>query len=162
MGATTTITTKSKYISIDPGNSTAAYAAGDQVGSSAVRLPAVARGNGQTVVLQSVSIMDESGQNAETDIFLFTKDPTVTSGDNSAATVAASAVLDYGRCVWKVGSGDYLSLASNSIAKSNSNTGEVIQTDTASMDLWALVVTRGTPTYTSTSSLRINFGFLQD
>lgn len=134
-----------------------AYTAGDNVGgkltlSNAVRTPG-------TGVLESVNIVDKSGQSAALDVFIFDADPSAaTLTDNSAADLSTDSPKVIAHIA--VADTDYVAVGSQSVATVR-GLGLAVK-PASGTTLYAAVVTSGTPTYGSTSAVVISFGILQD
>lgn len=157
----------SKIVEVTPTISTSAYTAADQIGgiqtlSNAVLSDPEARGG----VLQTIVIVDKAKQKSAIDIFFFKELPTVASSDNAAADITDAEMASKCIGVISVVAGDYADLANNSTA-SVENVGLVLRS-TPNADLatansvYAVAVSRGTPTYGSTSDLVFKYGLLQD
>lgn len=133
-----------------------AYTSGDLVGGK-ISLASATRVAGGTVggtgVIQSVAIHDKGKQNAEIDVVFFAADPANTTfTDNGALTVHDTDLLTIVGHV-KLTAADYISFVDNSIA-SRSGLGLPFKLDSGST-LYAALVTRGTPTYASTSDIKL-------
>ena len=134
------------------------YASGEGMGgkltlSNAIR---VAAGSG---LLQSITIHDLSNQKGALDVIIFNADPSGTTFTNNAALDVADADLIKIIGYVSIYASDYISFADNAVA---TKSGLAMPVDIAAgRDLYACVVSRGTPTYTA-NELGIVFGFLQD
>lgn len=134
------------------------YASGDLMGgkltlSNAIR---VAAGSG---ILQDIVVQDLTNQKAALDVVLFDSDPSTTTFTNNTALDVSDA--DLVRIIGHVSilASDYISFADNAVA---TKSGLAMPVDVAAgRNLYACVVSRGTPTYTA-NELGIAFGFLQD
>lgn len=136
-----------------------AYAANDQIGdiqTLEAGHPARARG---MVVLQSFTLVDAGKQNAEIDVLFFNSHVTAVA-DNAAADFSDASLKSC--CVGHitVTSYDYVDVASASVACLR-NVGLMME-PAQSSTVYAVPVTRGTPTYTSASDLIFKYGFAQD
>jgi hypothetical protein len=111
-------------------------------------------------LLQSFTIIDLAMQNAAMSIYLFGSDPVtgVYTNDSELDIDDTDAALCIG--CFNVLTGDYLSVKDNSVA-CVSNLGILCRNMTWET-LYALMKTTGTPTYASTSDLKLVFGFRQD
>lgn len=135
-----------------------AYEAGDAVGGK-ITITNAMRTSGGTGILQSIDIIDKANQKAALEIIIFNSDP-------SAATITDDSAFAYSTDISKqiarisVAASDYVTI--NSIATvSLGGLGKVLKAS-GSTNLYAAIVTTGTPTYTSTSDIIITFGILQD
>lgn len=151
-----------------------AYAAGDMVGA-AQTLPC---GHGATtdyadgtvrsvgsprnkapVYLQSVTVIEQSTQQAGLDILFFSVLPTTTA-DNAAADISDMIMSDYCIGAVRVASTDYMTLASNCVA-SKVGIGLLLE-PIASGTVWAVTVIRSATTYTVASGLVFHYGFSRE
>lgn len=146
---------------INPVITAATYAAGDQLGPAATRLPNVVNENG-IAILRTIHIVDKAKQSAAIDVVFWNALPTVTSTDKSAFSLSDVEVLKFAG-VQEIATTDYNGFALNSV-------GTVVdlklilqaQKNTANelgKDLWVTLVSRGTPTYASTSDLALQLAF---
>ena len=165
----------SRVVSVVPTISTSAYTSGDQLGGI-MTLTDVIRPNPSNLSglteLVSIVVLDGSLQNAAMDIWIFNQSPTVTSVDNGAFSMSdANQAL---QCLGSVSigvsgtSGAYSASALNSVS-SNPNLNLLLEVDFTAEgvppnpnNLYAIAIVRGTPTYTTTSSLKFLFGFFVD
>lgn len=136
-----------------------AYAAGDLIGGKLTFSSAVRVTSG-TALLHSVVLADNDKQNVSIDLLLFRKDPASTTfTDNSALDVADSDLRNLVGHV-SIDAGDYTSLNDNSLATvpAVNLPVQVVSAQT----LYGCLVSRGTPTYTTSSGLQVMLGLLQD
>lgn len=133
-----------------------AYTANDQVGGL-MTLTGAAPGKGSGTSLSSIVIVDNASQSAAIDLYFFDASPTVASVDNGAADVSDAEMAD--KCIGHVvvAASDYKALAGNSTACVRNI--DLSLKPNASQDLYCIAVTRGTPTYTSTTALALKFTF---
>lgn len=171
----------SKTISVTPVISTSIYASGDQIGgimtlTDVIRnqsIPNTVSGSdlgwGWSEICE-VTVLDSDKQDVAFDIWLFNQSPTVTSTDNAAfAMTAANMKLQCIGVIKGIGansSGDsnYSDAAAVSTS-SNPNINKPVQVPfsaTNKTNIYAIAVVRGTPTYTTTSSLQFQFSFYMD
>lgn len=155
-----------KVVSVTPTISTSAYTSGDQIGgimdlSDCIRQDS--NGTFGVSELVGVTILDKDKQSVAMDIWLFNVSPTVTSTDNAAfAMTAANLVL---QCVGYVSVGVAYSAAAAVSVSSTVNLNKVVQvsnTVASPSHLFAIVVVRAAPTYTTTTSLQFKFEFFMD
>lgn len=151
-----------KLVEVTPTISTSIYASGDQIGgvmtiSNAVRIDNQALlGQSQLV---DVTILDSDKQSAAIDIWLFKSTPTLASSDNAAFSITAANMLSAG-CLGYVSVGASYSAAAAVSCSSTTNLGKIVESSTTS--IYAVAVVRGTPTYTTTTSLKFAFNFYVD
>lgn len=152
MGGFTTVNKQQPTIS------TSAYSSGFNVGGI-LTLGTAFRGNGGTAILESLTISDKSAQAAPFTILLFDAALTGTATDHSAYTVNASDVPKMvGQVV--VANSDYTTTSTAAVAV-KSGLGIALQNNESTKNLYAVIVTTGTPTYAALA-LNFAFGFLQD
>jgi hypothetical protein len=133
------------------------YAAGQAIGglntfANAVRL---AGGSG---VIGAVSLADKDKQNASIDILFFTANPNgVPPVDHTAYAPNATDLL---KCIGHVNISTYTALSLNSVGTATGvNLPFSLPSGTA---LYAVLVSRGAPVYTTVSSLQLTLGIGQD
>jgi hypothetical protein len=142
------------------------YSANDQLGG--VQTITASLDSKSGITLYDVAIVDLDKQKAATDIFFFDKLPTPTSVDNGAFTITAA---DAGNLVGHVGvvAGDFKDSAAQSLASVGnvwkifnpaSPTG--LATGINAKSIYAIAVTRGTPTYTAANRLTFIYKFRQN
>ncbi len=139
-------------------SSSPAYTSGDAVGGEQ-KLTGACRVTGGKAILQTITIQDVANQKAALTILFFDSEPTgATITDNSAFAWGSTA---FAKVVGKidVAAGDYETVASKAVAAKTA-LGLEMQAAGAP-DLWAVVVTTGTPTYTTASDLTFKYGFQQ-
>lgn len=135
-----------------------AYEAGDAVGGK-ITITSAMRTSGGTGVLQSIHLIDKGNQKAAMELLIFDSDPT-------AATITDDTAFVYSTDISKqiaripIAASDYVTL--NSIATASLGGLSRIVKASGSANLYAALVTTGTPTYISTSDIIITFGILQD
>ena len=149
------ITSQGTTITQTPTISAGAYVANDNVGglltfANAARL---AGGGG---VIKDVAIIDDAGQDAELELWLFNQ--VFTPGADNAAWAPVEAELHNIVNVISTTEGTYFlggtpSVCSIEIAK---------RFDCLGTDLFGRLVTRGTPTYVATDDLTVKLLLLQD
>lgn len=145
---------------------TSAYATGELMGSSEISLAdavlpfsilnGVNRGGSGTI--QSVVIVDEDAQEVNLDVYFFDAEPSNTTFTDQAAFAPADADLDLLIGVASVT--DWKSTSTNSIGQAN-NLGMVFVLTPGARILYAVLVTRGAPTYAATG-LTLRVTILQD
>ena len=137
---------------------TPAYVSGYGVGglmtlSGAVR---VAQGTG---VWESLLITDHANQKAPYDVLIF-------GGSPVGGTVTDHVTFDWGSALpqliahLSVGAGDYTTIHARAVAQ-YPTIGQVIK-PASGMNLYAVIVTSGTPQFAGTADLSFTFGILTD
>lgn len=137
-------------------STTPAYTAKDAVGGLLTFANAV-RASGGSGRIEAVQVEDKGQQRADLDLVLF--DRTFTAPTDNAIFNPSDAELL--TCVgWiPIGAGNYSDFSTNSVAAINSVGLEFVLNGT---DLFGALVTRGTPTYTSSSDIVVTLTILQD
>lgn len=147
---------KTQTKTIDPAVSTApAYSSGDAVGTVMDVSVGTPLGTG---LVKSLTVIDIDNQKAPLTVLLFREQPAGTFTDNAALPLsAADAKLLVAKI--DVAAGDYVTINNRAVAQI-----AVSLAFTANRDrtLYMAVLTTGTPTYTTTASLRLLLGLLLD
>lgn len=156
---------KSKLVVVTPVIQAAAYASGDQLGSI-FELPNAMDDSSGTGAVLSLTVIDKAKQKSALDLLIFSAKPVVSSTDNAALDISDAEMADkfVGRVA--LASADYTDLANCSIA-SLTQVGLLLkatkdQNNLGGESLWAILQSKGTPTYTSTSDLVVKLGVIQD
>lgn len=137
-------------------STTPAYTAKDAVGGLLTFANAV-RASGGSGLLQSIHVVDKGQQMANLDLVLF--DATFTAPTDNAIFAPSDAELATCVGVIPIYAGDYNDFSTNSVATKPAVGLEFVLAGTS---LFGALVTRGTPTYTSTSDLTVILTVLQD
>jgi hypothetical protein len=151
------ITTGGATIVQQPTVTAGAYSAGDAVGGL-LTFANAARVSGGGGVIKSVVIIDDAGQDAELELWLF--DRTFTAMADNAAWAPSEADLEN-----LVG---VISTADSARGWMAAGTPSVITIDVATRfdlngtSLFGQLVTRGTPTFAATDDVTVKVGLLQD
>ncbi len=135
----------------------AAYAAGNAVGGL-LTFANVARAPGLGGIVQSVILKDKAAQNVPYDLFLFDAPPTAPTDKTAVALSAA----DLARCIGVVPlSGAAFGAASTMGVLMAAGLGLACKL-TSGTTIYGILVTRGTPTYASTSDVSVDLVALPD
>ena len=143
-----------------------AYAAGDMVGAiqtlscgqGANTSFSVGSGRNQApVLLQDVTIIEQSTQQATFDIIFFDSPPTVVA-DNAAAAVSDAQMAS--SCLGVVTVDTWKALATNAVG-TKANAGLLLKPATSGT-VWAMPVIRTASTFTVASGLVFKYGFSRD
>jgi hypothetical protein len=144
-----------------PTLSTSIYASGDMLGTL-MPFP-VARPGHAGGVLESIVVTDLSAQSAEIDFFFWTM-PVTLAADNAAFAPTngdLSSMIFRGHV--KISAADYVAAGAGKSVACKDGIGKAIGLPLDGPGiLYVGMVTRGTPTYGTTNSLRISLGILQD
>jgi hypothetical protein len=154
VGGPTTIISPTITVSTSP-----AYTANDVVGGKLTLTDAL-RVSGGTGILQSLCIIDKGNQKAALEILIFDSNPSSgTYTDNGAFSWNATDGAKLIRRISVLAS-DYTTFGTAAIA--DLSTGGKVLKASGSKNLYAVIVTTGTPTYVATTDLIVRFGILQD
>lgn len=135
-----------------------AYSVGDCVGGK-LTLSSIVR-SGSKGLLVSVLVSDTSNQKAGLELLIFNADPSgSTLTDNTAAVIAAADVSKVIRRI-SIAASDYVTIDSKAFADIVVSGREL--KPASGTDLYAALVTTGTPTYAATTALGLRLGVLQD
>jgi hypothetical protein len=139
-------------------STTPAYTAGDLVGGKLDLSMALGKGN-YSAELQGLVVVEKGIQKSALDIVFFNANPSATSfTDNTAFAVAAADVAKVIGIV-SVAQADYISISTTlSVATIKKSSLRMVLKNVGSTSaLYAAVIARGTPTYTTTTDLSIAF-----
>ena len=134
-----------------------AYATGNQVGTKLTLANAarVASGSG---VIQSVILNSKSAQTAQFDVIFFSSDPTGTTFTDK--TAVAVAVADFDKVLGVAHITDWTAMGTTSVGTlTGVGLPFALPSGTA---IYAMIVVRGTPTFTFTTDLSLSVRILQD
>jgi hypothetical protein len=131
-----------------------AYSANDIIGGVITIRQAGANNN----LLVHLGIFDDDGQKVRIDFLFFDDELTGTYTDNAALTLDAADKSKL-RGVAPVYATDYFDVGADAMATANVQLS-LFLIDRTIENLFVIALVRGTPTYTTTSSLRFEFGFL--
>jgi hypothetical protein len=145
-----------------------AYASGNALGGLLTITNAALQGQG-TSTIQSITLTDIDNQKSAIDLYLSEVTFTATT-DKTAFALSAADVLNSAGWV-SIAASDYITFGARAVANqkniglsfdlnqyATSTYGAAIQPTT----LYGQLVCRGTPTYTTTTSLRLKIVFFQD
>lgn len=134
------------------------YAAKDAIGALLTFTGAV-RANGATGTLSAVQIVDKGQQMAALDLVLFDSSITAPTDNAIFAPTDAEVALCVG--VVPILTTDYADFSTNSIA-TKANLGLTFKAGSGTSSLFGVLVSRGTPTYTSTSDIVVTLTIQQN
>ena len=145
--------------SVMPTITVGAYTAGFQLGGLQT-LPQASLGNGLACKLHNLIITDSAKQNAATVVFFFHTPPVIISSDYQALNISHSEMRD--KCVGfvSVGTSDWVSLSNNGVATIKPELAMCAVAGNGT--LYAVAMTSGTPTYTSTGDLTFKYVFSKE
>lgn len=150
-------------VSATPTITAGAYSADDALGDEMVLNVGIRdSGSADAFVIQSISILDKAKQSIALDLLFF--DDTVTpAADNAAADFTDAQLASNFLGHVSIVAADYAALNDNSVATKR-NVGLQLKQETGGTDakIYCYAVTRGAPTYASTSDLVIKFDLACD
>lgn len=136
------------------------YSAGDQMGASN-ELSSATLDQGGYAILKSISVLDKESQSQSIDVFLFSKDPGMSTVDNEAASLTdANAVSNGFLGVVNIPAANYKALGENSIASVN-DIGLLLKAAPSSTSVFCILVARGTNAVATSTDLVVRFGIEQ-
>ena len=150
--------TRTKTVPATPTITAGAYSANDAVGGL-ITFSSAAYATFGGGIIQTITIIDDAKQDAESELHLFNQTFTPTA-DNAAFNPSDDDMENWVGSL-SVNPADYTDFVNNSGA-SVSNIGLAFNLVTTGQDLFGQLVTRGTPTYTATDDLTIKPTILQD
>lgn len=145
-------------IEVTPVISTGAYTSGDQLGDIQTLTGVNFDAAGGMGCLEGVTVVDKAQQKIACDLFFFDESPTVASVDNGAIAISDAEMAD--KCLGHLAivAGDYKDIASTSSIASLRYLGMALK-PFKDGKIYVVAVTRGTPTYGSTSDLVFKYHF---
>lgn len=137
---------------------TTAYAAGQQVGG-VITIPKAALDQGRLCQLMTVNIVDFDKQNSGFSVLLFNQSPTLSSvnGQTFSQTNANMAAQCIGQ--FTVQSSDYVAVGTQGVASIPFSPAFFAAGPQG--NLYAVLISGGAPTYTTTGSLVVRWIFTQ-
>lgn len=147
-----------QYASVTPTVSTSpAYTAKDSVGGLLTFRGICKASN--TVQVNSVTITDKADQAVAYDLQLFSANPTASTFTDNSVTAVNTTDLAKILPVISLLSTDHFSYSATGVSSLSSlNSGGFVTTTGGT--LYGVLVTRGTPTYTSTSDITVRVGYM--
>jgi hypothetical protein len=143
-------------VNVTPTIEAAAYATGDLITAlMTLPNPYVSR---LQCELEAIIVRDAAAQSAAMDIVFFHTEPTATTFTLNSALTLAAADLPFVAGHRSIVAGNYCAFAANSVGTVTGIGLPVIKPIGVAQTLWAVAISRGSPTYGSTSAL--NFSFL--
>ena len=156
IGAYTTVLTAT------PAVDTSAYSDGDLIGAAEIALPLAVRADGlkeASGIIQAVIATDLADNSADLDVYFFDRELTNTTfSDNDAWDVSDVDLLTL---IGVANLSDHRSLSDNSNSQLL-NIGLPFVLPATSTILYAVLVSRGTPTFATASDLTLRVAILQD
>lgn len=143
---------------------TVAYATGQQLGPTSVKIPSAVLQNGQAL-FNSLIIVDGGKQSAAIDLLFWSGNPTgITSADQGAFSAPAAEMAAKFMGAYSVLNTDYKSTALASVA-SLRNLNQLLfaassNSNQSGRDLYLSLVVRGAPTYLTSKDLTLILGLL--
>ena len=153
----TAVISFTKTIRVTPTITTSAYASGDSIGG-AITLPNAARQGRSGGVILSLSVVDKDAEEVGVTVQFYKNAPTAT--DNAAFDPTDAQLAD--DYIGEVALTSYTSLSDNSVA-SERNIGLAFESESEdAQDIYAVIISNGTPTYTAASDIVLIVNILQD
>ena len=143
-------------VTATPTLDTSAYASGDCLHTAVISFSNVASQSGGTGTITKLVVIDKDVQSAAGELWLF--DTAVTPATANAAHAISDA--DAAHCVGVIPFGPYYASSNNSVSV-NGTTRLTFKAASGDSTLYAIAVTRGTPTYTA-SGLTFSLIVYQD
>lgn len=153
---------KTHFVSVTPTIDTSAYITGDQVGGIMTFTGALRGTNAGYVV--SAMISDKSAQTTDIELWLWSASPSGTFTDQAASDPLDADISVKFLGVVKFSSTEIYSASDNGV-KYKGNLLLPVQgfsSDTISYNIYGTLVSRGAPTFASTSDLTVKLGISQD
>lgn len=151
-----------RIVSVTPAIDIAgAYADGDCLHDTVLTISNVFRRMHSSGTLESVFVSDLTTQRSGLELILFNASPSSTTFSKNVALDVADGDLDkiIGRVL--ISTADYTALADNSIACLG-DIGKTLQMASPGQDLYAAIIVRGTPTYTTVADIVLRLGIRPD
>lgn len=144
-----------------------AYGANDVLGSDsplsltpAIRLVSTPKNLIGTGTIVNVMVTDKAAQTATIDIVFWDSNPSATTfTNNTALTVHDTDLLNI---IGVITIDTWTSFAASSVGRPANSTAIPFKLASGDTTLYATMITRGTPTYASTSDLLLRVGIYQD
>lgn len=153
-----------RLITATPTVDTSAYQTGELVGGKLTFTGALKTITG-TGYLVSVNMMDQSAQAVDFDVVIFREDPTGTTFTDQAAFDVADADTSKIIAVVQLGSATRFAFADNSVHFIGSLAIPVQATNSGggiAGTLYGALISRGTPTFTAATDVKITIGVSRD
>lgn len=138
-----------------------AYASGNAVGGK-ITCANAARGPGLGGIIQTVWVSDKAGNNVPYEFWPFNADPSATTVTNKTAIAINTADLTKVAGPPIAISGVYLGATATMGIVGFGGLGQAFKLASDNTTMYGILVTRGTPTYTSTSDVTVNITILPD
>lgn len=142
-------------IAVTPTVTAGAYSANDAVGG-VLTFANAARVSGGSGLIKSILIVDDAGQDAELELWLF--DQSFTSPGDNAAWGATEAELHNLVGIIQSTDGDWMAAGTPSVCRIEVSQSYVLQ----ATSMFGQLVTRGTPTFAATDDVTVIIELIQD
>lgn len=151
-----------RFVSVTPTVDTSAYASGDVIGGKLTFSNALPWRTG-TGFLVSVTISDKAAQASDLDLVLFESDPDSSTFTDQAAFDPADADLSKVLTVVNFGSSSRFAFNDNGVKHVASLAVPIKGRSSAGVvTLYGVLVSRGTPTFASSSDVTVKLGIAGD
>lgn len=151
------VSTKTTVVEAAPVVDTSAYATGELIGGKLTLANATASST-FTGIISNVVIIDKDKEGADLDVVFFDTNPTATTFTDQAAFDPDD--VDLLNIICTVSVTTDVSFSDNGMSYANNVNCPFRTTDNST--IYAAIVSRGSPTYTSSSDLLLRVGILQD
>lgn len=150
---------KTRQVEATPTISTSAYASGDLIGTKMTLTGATSASvpNGTIV---SVELIDKDAEAANVEVVFFDANPSNTTFTDNAAFAPTDADAANIICVREVQK--HFAFSTNGVSEAQNMAPCPFYLGGTNTTIYAAIVSRGTPTYTSTSDLTLRVGIFQD
>ncbi len=155
---------RTKFVAASPVADTSIYASGDLIGGKLTFTNAV-RTAAPTGYVVSITITDLAAQSADLDLVLFSSDPTATTFTDQSAFDVADADISKVLGVVSFASGSRYAWVDNGVKHTASLLIPVKGETSAglpSSTIYGALVSRGTPTFASSSDVTVTLAISQD
>lgn len=149
----------SRTLNATPTIDTAIYASGDLVGGKLTFAGAAKEGVGSGTV-HNVVIQDLDKESANYDVIIFNSNPTETTFQDQSPLDIADSDLSKVVCIVSVTT--HATFADNGVSYANGTNCVFEIADASTPTLYAALVVRATPTYTTAADLTLRLSILQD
>lgn len=153
------IISSSRTLNATPTIDTAIYASGDLLGTKMTFAGAAKEGVGSGTI-HTVVLSDLDKESANVDLIIFNANPSATTFTNNAALDIDDADLSKIACIISITT--HATFSDNGISYANGTNCVFEIADAATPTLYAALVVRATPTYTTAADLTLRLSILQD
>ncbi len=157
-GAATAAHIETKVVSVTPTADTSIYASGDVIGGLMTFSNAVGY-QSTTGIVTSATVSDKNSTASDLELWVFSSNPSASTFTDQAAFTIADADITKVISVISLGSTSRFDAASNGVKYLGSISCPV---STTSKTLYAVLVSRGTPTFATSSDVTVKLAIASD